>query len=639
MWTISRLRPYLRHEWRTVLTGLFFMVLYSLLSGVSLALTAPIIQKIFLRTESTSGEVLHVGDGLARTWSAMTQALSAPGSLTERLSAVGQAAINGFRVIQDQAPPLEVLGWLCLVTLFAIFLKNASDVARKVSFLRVEQATTEALRRDLFARVLEFPLATVQRMGSGQLLARVVSDVELVKQLTINNAAVFIHNLLLILVFLSICLWQSVQLSAATLLIVPPVALLTAKLSSRLRKQSGRAQARIAELTAALNETLSGIRIVKGFGAEPEEKERFGRATSQYRRSVVRLLTLDALAGPLSEFWGVAIGVAVLYYGGQLLLQPDPTMSVGQFFLFFFALVSMLHPLKELANTVARFQRGAAAAARIFEILDIPTESEEPDAAPVTGLRRDIVFENVSFAYESRPEVLADVSFRARAGTTTALVGPSGAGKSTLVDLIPRFIDPASGRVLLDGQDLRRLKRRELRALIGIVSQEPILFNDSILRNIGYANPRASRDAIMQAAETANAHDFITALPHGYETHIGERGVFLSGGQRQRIAIARAVLRNPAILILDEATSSLDAESEMLVQEALERLQSGRTTFVIAHRLSTVLGADQILVMDRGRIVDRGRHEELLVRAGLYRRLYQLQFKNEDIPRVDVVES
>ncbi|HET9233360.1 MAG TPA: ABC transporter ATP-binding protein [Candidatus Eisenbacteria bacterium] len=622
-----------------MLTGLVFMVLYSLLSGFSLALTAPIIQKIFLRTEPASGDVLHVGEGLARTWSAIGQALGSPGSMTERISAAGHAAVIGLGAIQDHAPPLEVLGWLCLVTLVAIFLKNASDVARKISFLRVEQATTEALRRDLFARVLEFPLATVHRTGSGQLLARIVSDVELVKQLTINNAAVFIHNLLLILVFLGICLWQSVELSAATLLIVPPVALLTAKLSSRLRKQSGRAQARIAELTAALNETLSGIRIVKGFGAEPEERERFGRATAQYRRAVVKLLSLDALAGPLSEFWGVAIGVAVLYYGGQLLLQPDPTMSVGQFFLFFFALVSMLHPLKELANTVARFQRGAAAAARIFEILDMPGESEEPDALPVTGLRRDIVFEDVSFAYEGRPEVLAEVSFRARAGTTTALVGPSGAGKSTLVDLIPRFIDPALGRVLLDGQDLRRLRRRELRALIGIVSQEPILFNDSILRNIGYANPRASQDAIMQAAETANAHDFITALPHGYETHIGERGVFLSGGQRQRIAIARAVLRNPAILILDEATSSLDAESEMLVQEALERLQSGRTTFVIAHRLSTVLGADQILVMDRGRIVDRGRHEELLVRAGLYRRLYQLQFKNEDIPRVDVVES
>ena len=639
MWTISRLRPYLRHEWRTVLTGLVFMVLYSLLSGFSLALTAPIIQKVFWRTEPVSRDVLHVGEGLARTWSAVGQALGSPGSLTERLSAAGQAAVTGLRVIQDQAPPLEVLGWLCVVTLVAIFLKNASDVARKISFLRVEQATTEALRRDLFARVLEFPLATVHRIGSGQLLARIVSDVELVKQLTINNAAVFIHNLLLILVFLGICLWQSVELSAATLLIVPPVALLTAKLSSRLRKQSGRAQARIAELTSALNETLSGIRIVKGFGAEPEEKERFGRATAQYRRAVVRLLSLDALAGPLSEFWGVAIGVAVLFYGGRLLLQPDPAMSVGQFFLFFFALVSMLHPLKELANTVARFQRGAAAAARTFEILDMPVESEEPDALPVTGLRRDIVFEDVSFAYEGRPEVLAEVSFRARAGTTTALVGPSGAGKSTLVDLIPRFIDPAMGRVLLDGQDLRRLRRRELRALIGIVSQDPILFNDSILRNIGYANPRASQDAIMQAAEAANAHDFITALPHGYETHIGERGVFLSGGQRQRLAIARAVLRNPAILILDEATSSLDAESEMLVQEALERLQSGRTTFVIAHRLSTVLGADQILVMDRGRIVDRGRHEELLVRAGLYRRLYQLQFKNEDIPRVDVVES
>ena len=637
MHTLLRLRPYLRHEWRTVSAGLFFMVVNSLLSGFSIALTLPIIEKVFLRKDGANPNVLHVSDGLSRTGAAIRQALSAPEGLSDRLHHAQAAAMAGLRAIQNQAPPLEMLAWLCVLTLLAVLFKNVSDVARKVSFLRVEQATTEALRRDLFARVLELPMATIHRLTGGQLLARIVTDVELVKQLTINNAATFVQNLLLILVFLGLCLAASVQLSAVTLLIVPPVALLIAKLASKLRKQSARAQARIAELTAALNETLGGIRIVKGFGAEPEEKERFARATSAYRHSVVRLLTLDALAGPLSEFWGVTIGVAVLYYGGRLILEPNATMSVGPFFLFFFALVSMLHPLKELANTVARFQRGAAAATRIFEILDLPGEIEAPDAESVSALRRDIVFEDVSFAYDGRSEVLDEVSFRARAGTTTALVGPSGAGKSTLVDLIPRFNDPSRGSVLLDGHDLRRLKRRDLRSLIGIVSQDPILFNDTILRNIGYANPKAGRDAIVEAAKTANAHEFILALPEGYETRIGERGVFLSGGQRQRIAIARAVLRNPAILILDEATSSLDAESEMLVQEALERLQSGRTTFVIAHRLSTVLEADQILVLDRGRIVDRGRHEELLLRTGLYRRLYQLQFKIDEFPRA--VES
>ena len=637
MRTLLRLRPYLRHEWRTVSAGLFFMLVNSLLSGFSVALTLPIIEKVFLRKESGQSTDLHVAEGLSRTWTAVRQALSTPEGWTDRLHHAQAAAAAGLRAIQNQTPPLEMLGWLCVLTLLAVLLKNASDVARKVSFLRVEQATTEALRRDLFARVLELPMATIHRLTGGQLLARIVTDVELVKQLTINNAATFVQNLLLILVFLGLCLAASVQLSAVTLLIVPPVALLIAKLASKLRKQSARAQAHIAELTGALNETLGGIRIVKGFGAEPEEKERFARATSQYRRSVVKLLTLDALAGPLSEFWGVVVGVAVLYYGGRLILSPDATMGVGPFFLFFFALVSMLHPLKELANTVARFQRGAAAATRIFEILDLPGEIEDANAEPVNALRRDIAFENVSFAYDGRSEVLNGVSFRARAGTTTALVGPSGAGKSTLVDLIPRFNDPTDGSVLLDDRDLRRLKRRDLRSLIGIVSQDPILFNDSILRNIGYANPKASREAILDAARTANAHEFILALPEGYDTRIGERGVFLSGGQRQRIAIARAVLRNPSILILDEATSSLDAESEMLVQEALDRLQSGRTTFVIAHRLSTVLEADQILVLDRGQIVDRGRHEELLLRAGLYRRLYQLQFKIDEFPRA--VES
>jgi ATP-binding cassette, subfamily B, bacterial MsbA len=639
MWTLLRLRPYLRPEWRTVATGLLFMAVNSLLSGFSLALTLPIINKVFLRTEPAVTPRIHVTEGLRQTWAGVEGALSASGDWSGRFHEARDAAVAGLRAIQDQAPPLEILGWLSCITLVAVLLKNLSDVARKVAFLRVEQATTEALRRDLFGRVLELPLATFHRVTAGQLLARIVTDVELVKQLTINNAATFVQNFLLIIVYLVLCLLASVQLSAATLLIVPPVAFLTAKLASKLRKQSGRAQARIAELTAALNETLGGIRIVKGFGTEPEEKERFAHATVRYRRAVVRLLTLDALAGPLSEFWGVGVGVIVLYYGGRLVLEPGSAMSVGRFFLFFFALVSMLHPLKELTNTVARFQRGAAAATRIFEILDLPGESEEPDALPVSALRRDIVFENVSFGYDGRGPVLTGVSFHARAGTTTALVGASGAGKSTLVDLIPRFMDPSSGRILLDGQDLSRLRRRDLRALIGIVSQDPILFNDTVLRNIGYGNPRADRDAILEAAQAANAHEFILAMPEGYETPIGERGVFLSGGQRQRLAIARAVLRNPSILILDEATSSLDAESELLVQEALERLQTGRTTFVIAHRLSTVMQADQILVMDRGLIVDRGTHEELLLRTGIYRRLYQLQFKGEEMPRVDAVES
>jgi subfamily B ATP-binding cassette protein MsbA len=416
------------------------------------------------------------------------------------------------------------------------------------------------------------------------------------------------------------------------------VGLITGKLASKLRKHSGQAQARIAVLTTALSQTLGAIRLVKASGTEDLESGRFSQATSAYRRSVVRLMSLDALAAPLSEFWGVTIGVVVLYVGGKMVLGPEASLSVGRFFLFLFALVSMLHPLKELSNVISRFQRGAAAAARVFELLDIPPE-ETDVGSPLSGIDRDLVFENVSFLYTPGRPVLRDVSFRAPVGTTTALVGPSGAGKSTLVDLIPRFYDPDEGRILIDGQDLMGVRRRDLRALIGIVDQETLLLDESVLENIAYGSPGATRPAVEAAARAANADEFIEALPQGYDTLVGERGVLLSGGQRQRLAIARAVLRNPALLILDEATSSLDTESEVLVQEALDGLLAGRTTFVIAHRLSTVIRADQILVLDRGEIIERGTHEELVKRPGLYRRLYTLQFRTEEAPRLDAVES
>jgi subfamily B ATP-binding cassette protein MsbA len=305
-------------------------------------------------------------------------------------------------------------------------------------------------------------------------------------------------------------------------------------------------------------------------------------------------------------------------------------MTPGRFFVFFLALLSMLHPLKVLSGLVARFQRGVAAAVRLFEVLDLPPETDRPGARPVQGLDQGIRFENVSFAYEPGRPVLRNVTFWAPAGSTTALVGPSGGGKSTLVDLIPRFRDPVAGAITLDGVDLRDLRLRDLRALIGLVTQETILFNDTVAANIAYGVDRAEREEVERAARLANAHGFIQEMTAGYDTVIGERGLRLSGGQRQRLAIARAILADPMILILDEATSSLDTESEVAVQEALDRLLRDRTTFVIAHRLSTIMGAHRILVLDQGRVVEEGTHRELLQGATLYRRLYDLQFRDQE---------
>ncbi len=639
MRTLLRLGRYFKPLWRTILAGLLCMAFFALFSGFSIGLVLPIMDKVFLRAQAGVETPLPVGQGLAETWEATRDAYAGAEGLRARLDAARLAGLAGLRRVQDHSPPLEILAWLCVITLVAVFLKNLADFGRKIAFIRVEQRAAEALRGELFRRVAGFPLATFTRVPSGQFLSRLITDVELVKAFTINNAANFAHNLLQVTVYLAITVWASPRLALVSFLVVPPIALITGKLASKLRRQSGRAQARIAEMTSALQEVLGGIRIVKAFGTEEQENRRFAAAVGRYRRTVEHLMGLDSLASPLSEFWGVAIGVAVLYYGGRLVLSSGAEMTPGRFFVFFLALVSMLHPLKQLSNVVTRFQRGAAAADRLFEVLDMPVETDAPDARPVEAIRSELAFDQVSFEYDPARPVLRGVSFEARAGTTTALVGPSGGGKSTLVDLIPRFHDPTGGRVLLDGVDLCALQRRDLRALIGIVSQETLLFNDTVAANIAYGAEGADRARVEAAARAANAHDFIAAMPQGYDTLIGERGVLLSGGQRQRLAIARAVLRDPAILILDEATSSLDTESENLVQEALERLLAGRTTFVIAHRLSTVMRADRILVLDEGRIVQAGTHAELLNRPGLYRRLYTLQFRDEEIPRLDRAEG
>ncbi len=636
---ILRLRPYFRPLRGTILLGVGLMVLNALFSGFSIALILPIIQKVFLRTEPPAEPVLHVGDGLRDTMNGVSEAVRGDGGISQRIDAGREAFLEGIRLLEHHAPPLEILTWLCIITVVIIFLKSLTDFGRKVAFIRVEQSAVESLRNDLYKRILHFPLATFSRISSGQLISRAINDVELVKSLTISTAAIFAQNLLLVLVYLSLTIWASYRLAMVSLIIVPIIGLLTGKLASKLRKHSARAQARIAEITSLLTETLGGIRVVKSFATEEKEQSRFSRTTSRYRASVMKLLSIDTMAAPLSEFWGVMIGVGVLFYGGKLVLAEDSTLGAGRFFVFLFALVSMLHPLKQLSSVLTRFQRGAVAASRVFEILDMPIEEDPPDALELTGLEEAIVFENVSFLYEPERPVLRDVSFTAPVGTTTALVGPSGAGKSTLVDLIPRFYEPDAGRILIDGVPITSVRRGDLRRLIGIVSQDTVLFDDSVFNNIAYGETTASREAVIRAARTANAHEFIEAMPDGYDTLIGERGVRLSGGQRQRIAIARAVLENPAILILDEATSSLDTESETQVQEALERLRSGRTTFAIAHRLSTVIEADQILVLDEGRIVQRGTHAELASRPGLYNRLYALQFRTDELPRLDAAES
>jgi subfamily B ATP-binding cassette protein MsbA len=393
-----------------------------------------------------------------------------------------------------------------------------------------------------------------------------------------------------------------------------------------MRKRSGRAQERMADMTSILQESIAGVRVVKAFAMEEFERARFDRANQEFYGAFVHLRRVSAAAQPLTELAIVLAAVAMLWLGGQQIFAHHG-LAPQSFMLFVGALLTMLSPIKSLAEVNANIQQGVAAAQRIFSMLDTaPAIADRPGAGPLPRLADRIRYEGVSFAYEPGRSVLEEVSFELRRGEVVALVGSSGAGKSTVMDLLARFYEPTAGRITLDGVDLRDGTVASLRNQLGIVTQETILFHDTVRANIAYGLADASDESVQAAAAAAHAHDFIRRLPQGYHTVIGERGVKVSGGERQRLAIARALLKNPPILLLDEATSSLDTESERLVQEALERLMHDRTVLVIAHRLSTVQHADRILVLEQGRVVESGAHRELMERDGVYRRLYDLQF-------------
>jgi subfamily B ATP-binding cassette protein MsbA len=398
-----------------------------------------------------------------------------------------------------------------------------------------------------------------------------------------------------------------------------------------LRRRDRRVLHLGGEVNAHILETLAGIRLVKASSAEARERSRFHRLTGDYFRQFMRAELARSLAAPMTEMLAATGTVVLLWYGARLVVAGDIT---GAQFVGFLGLSLKLYaPVKNVAKFPATAQPGLVAAERVFEFLDAPIEIDDaPDAEPLAAFDREIVFADVGFAYREGQTALHDVSFTAPKGSVLALVGPSGAGKSTVVDLLCRFYDVSSGAILVDGRDIRTVRIGDLRALMGIVSQETVLFHDTVRANIAYGHPDATPSQIEAAARAANAHEFVEKLPNGYETVVGERGVELSGGQRQRIAIARALLRDPPLLILDEATSALDTESERLIQEAIETLLRGRTVFVVAHRLSTVQRADQILVLEEGRVVERGDHAKLLAGSGRYKRLHDLQFERAPVP-------
>ncbi len=519
-------------------------------------------------------------------------------------------------------------GALLIVCSFLVLTFLGKNLFRYLSlyFLAaVRNGVVRDLRQKMLRKMLDLPLSFFSEERKGDLMSRFSADVQEVEWSIMGVMEALVREPIVITGSLAYMLWVSPSLTGFVFILILFSAVIIGGIGKTLRKQSGEAQSRLGTVMSLVEETLGGLRIIKGFNAEQWQSDRFGKENDGYAGTITRLSRRRDLASPLSEFLGIAVASVLLWFGAKQVFAGEITGPT--FITFLYAFYSITEPAKAFSAATYSIRKGMGALERVEAVLDAPLAIRDADnALEITGFKDKIEFSNVSFRYANAERgALENIQLEIPKGKIVALVGASGAGKSTMADLLPRFYDPSEGQIILDGHDIRDLRLKDLRALMGIVSQEAILFNDTVRNNIAFSTADASLSEVEAAAKAANAHEFIIHLPEGYDTNIGDRGSKLSGGQRQRLTIARALLKNPPILILDEATSALDSESEKLVQAALERLLENRTALVIAHRLSTVQHANEIIVLDGGRIVERGTHESLMQFGGYYRKLVELQ--------------
>ena len=543
---------------------------------------------------------------------------------------IKEVAVNNFyyyvtQMIETHGPQMTLL-FMGLFLAFMTMLKTSCYFGSSAIMIPLRTGAVRDIRVMVYSKVMHLPLGFFSEERKGDIIARMSGDVGEIENSITSSLDMLLKNPILILLYFSTLIVTSWQLTLFTVLVLPGMGWLMGKVGKKLKRKSLEAQGKWSDTMSQLEETLGGLRIIKAFIAEDKMVDRFKQCSDELRDATNKVAIRQSLAHPMSEFLGTLLIVLVLWFGGLLILGDGTSMEASTFIFYMVILYSIINPLKDFAKAGYNIPKGLASMERVDKILKAENPIKEPvNPLPLHGMNDRIEFKDLSFSYDGKREVLKHVNLMVPKGQTIALVGQSGSGKSTLVDLLPRYHDVQLGEITIDGVNIKNFRIHDLRALIGNVNQEAILFNDTFFNNIAFGVENATMEQVVEAAKIANAHDFIMETELGYQTNIGDRGGKLSGGQRQRISIARAILKNPPILILDEATSALDTESERLVQEALERLMKTRTTIAIAHRLSTIKNADEICVLYEGEIVERGKHEELLEKNGYYKRLNDMQ--------------